>query len=56
MTPELWTAVINTNLNLLFNMCRPLIESESMRERKFGRIVNISSVDGQAAGWRRAVR
>jgi acetoacetyl-CoA reductase len=45
MKPEQWTAVINTNLNSLFNMCRPLIEG--MRERKFGRIINISSVNGQ---------
>jgi acetoacetyl-CoA reductase len=45
MTPEQWNAVINTNLNSLFNMCRPVIEG--MRARKFGRIVNISSVNGQ---------
>jgi acetoacetyl-CoA reductase len=45
MTPEQWTAVINTNLNSLFNMCRPVIEG--MRERKFGRIINVSSMNGQ---------
>lgn len=45
MTPENWNAVINTNLNSLFNMCRPVIEG--MRSRKFGRIINISSVNGQ---------
>ena len=45
MKPEQWTAVINTNLGSLFNMCRPLIEG--MRERNFGRIVNISSINGQ---------
>src|SRR6476620_7673924 len=45
MTPENWNAVINTNLNSLFNMCRPLIEG--MRTRKFGRIINISSINGQ---------
>jgi len=45
MTPEQWNAVINTNLNSLFNMCRPVIEG--MRERNFGRIVNISSINGQ---------
>jgi acetoacetyl-CoA reductase len=45
MKPEQWTAVINTNLNSLFNMCRPVIEG--MRARKFGRIVNISSINGQ---------
>jgi acetoacetyl-CoA reductase len=45
MTPEQWSSVINTNLNSLFNMCRPLIEG--MRGRKFGRIINISSINGQ---------
>jgi acetoacetyl-CoA reductase len=45
MKPEQWTAVINTNLNSLFNMCRPVIEG--MRERNFGRIINISSINGQ---------
>jgi len=45
MKPEQWTAVINTNLVSLFNMCRPVIEG--MRERRFGRIVNISSINGQ---------
>jgi len=45
MKPDQWTAVINTNLNSLFNMCRPVIEG--MRERKFGRIINISSINGQ---------
>jgi acetoacetyl-CoA reductase len=45
MKPEQWTAVINTNLNSIFNMTRPIIEG--MRERKFGRIINISSVNGQ---------
>ena len=45
MKPEQWTEVINTNLGSLFNMCRPVIEG--MRERKFGRIINISSINGQ---------
>ena len=45
MAPEQWYAVINTNLNSLFNMCRPVIEG--MRARKFGRIVNVSSINGQ---------
>jgi acetoacetyl-CoA reductase len=45
MKPEQWTQVINTNLGSLFNMCRQVIEG--MRERKFGRIVNISSINGQ---------
>jgi acetoacetyl-CoA reductase len=45
MKPEQWTEVINTNLGSLFNMSRQVIEG--MRERKFGRIVNISSINGQ---------
>ena len=45
MNPEQWTAVINTNLSSLFNMCRPVIEG--MRTRKFGRIINVSSINGQ---------
>jgi acetoacetyl-CoA reductase len=45
MSAEQWHAVINTNLNSLFNMCRPVIEG--MRAAKFGRIVNISSINGQ---------
>src|SRR5258705_4251407 len=45
MTPEQWSTVISTNLNSLFNMCRPVIEG--MRARKFGRIINISSINGQ---------
>jgi acetoacetyl-CoA reductase len=45
MTAEHWHAVINTNLNSLFNMTRPVIEG--MRARKFGRIINISSINGQ---------
>jgi acetoacetyl-CoA reductase len=45
MTLEQWSAVINTNLGSLFNMTRPVIEG--MRARKFGRIINISSINGQ---------
>ena len=45
MKPEQWYAVINTNLNSLFNMTRPVIEG--MRSRSFGRIINISSINGQ---------
>src|SRR3979490_2906977 len=45
MKPEQWTAVINTNLHSLFNMCRQVIEG--MRSRRFGRIINISSINGQ---------
>ena len=45
MTPEQWSTVINTNLGSLFNMTRQVIGG--MRDRKFGRIVNISSINGQ---------
>ncbi len=45
MTPDKWNAVINTNLNSLFNMTRPVIEG--MRERNWGRIISISSINGQ---------
>jgi acetoacetyl-CoA reductase len=45
MTPDQWNAVIGTNLGSLFNMSRQVIEG--MRERSFGRIINISSINGQ---------
>jgi acetoacetyl-CoA reductase len=45
MTPEQWSEVINTNLNGVFNMTHPLWNG--MRDRKFGRIINISSINGQ---------
>lgn len=45
MTKEQWDAVINTNLNSLFNMTRPVWEG--MRARKFGRVICISSINGQ---------
>jgi acetoacetyl-CoA reductase len=45
MTIEQWNAVVNTNLNSLFNMTRPVWEG--MRERGFGRVINISSINGQ---------
>ncbi len=45
MSLDQWKAVIDTNLNGLFNMTRPLWEG--MRERNFGRIINISSINGQ---------
>ncbi len=45
MTRENWQDVINTNLNGIFNMTHPIWPG--MRERKFGRIVNISSINGQ---------
>jgi acetoacetyl-CoA reductase len=45
MTKEQWYGVINTNLNSLFNMTRPVWEG--MRARKFGRVICISSINGQ---------
>jgi acetoacetyl-CoA reductase len=45
MTPDQWSAVIGTNLDGLFNMTHPLWSG--MRERRFGRIINISSINGQ---------
>ena len=45
MTPEQWTEVIETNLNGVFNMTHPVWPG--MRERKFGRIITISSINGQ---------
>jgi acetoacetyl-CoA reductase len=45
MKPEQWSDVIRTNLDSVFNMTRGVIEG--MRERGFGRIVNISSINGQ---------
>jgi acetoacetyl-CoA reductase len=49
MTPEQWHAVINTDLGACFNTCRNVIES--MRARKYGRIINIGSLNGQAGEY-----
>ena len=49
MSFEQWNAVIQTNLSSCFNMCRAVIEG--MRARKFGRIVNIGSINGQAGQY-----
>jgi acetoacetyl-CoA reductase len=45
MTREQWSAVIRTNLDSLFNKTRPV--NEGMRNRSFGRIIVISSINGQ---------
>ncbi len=45
MTPENWKEVIDTNLTGLFNMTHPIWPG--MRERGFGRVINISSINGQ---------
>jgi acetoacetyl-CoA reductase len=49
MTHKQWQDVIDTNLGSCFNMCRATIDS--MRERNFGRIVNIGSINGQAGQY-----
>ncbi|MFN3230923.1 MAG: acetoacetyl-CoA reductase [Alphaproteobacteria bacterium] len=45
MTQEQWNEVIDVDLTSLFNMCRNVIEG--MRERSFGRIINMTSINGQ---------
>jgi len=45
MTPQQWREVVDTNLNGVFNMTHPLWTG--MRDRKFGRVINISSINGQ---------
>jgi acetoacetyl-CoA reductase len=49
MTPTQWEEVIQTNLTSCFNMARLVIDG--MRERSFGRIVNIGSINGQAGQY-----
>ena len=45
MTPEAWKAVIDTNLNSLFNVTKQVVDG--MADNGWGRIINISSVNGQ---------
>jgi len=45
MTPEQWSEVIRVNMDSVFNMTRQVIEG--MRQREWGRIINISSINGQ---------
>lgn len=52
MSADFWNQVIDCNLSSCFNMCRSVIES--MREQGFGRIVNISSINGQAGQFGQA--
>lgn len=49
MNFEQWNAVIQTNLTSCFNMCHGVLNG--MRDRGFGRIVNIGSVNGQAGQY-----
>ncbi len=49
MSPVRWEEVIRTNLTSCYNLCRCVIDG--MRERNFGRIVNIGSINGQAGQY-----
>jgi acetoacetyl-CoA reductase len=49
MTRDMWDAVIDTNLGSCFNLCR--LTFDGMRAAKFGRIVNVGSVNGQAGQY-----
>lgn len=52
MTPQQWKDVIDTNLSGVFNMTHPVWPG--MRERKFGRIITISSINGQKGQFAQA--
>ena len=49
MSRDMWDAVVDTNLGSCYNLCK--LTFETMREKKFGRIVNIGSVNGQAGQY-----
>jgi acetoacetyl-CoA reductase len=49
MTREMWDQVIDTNLGSCFNMCK--VTWDGMREKKFGRVINVGSVNGQAGQY-----
>ncbi len=49
MTKVDWDAVLNTNLNSVFNMCKPVVDG--MVERGWGRVINVSSVNGQKGAF-----
>ncbi len=49
MTFEQWNQVIQTNLTSCFNMCHAVLDG--MRDRGYGRIVNIGSINGQAGQY-----
>lgn len=52
MTPQQWREVVDTNLNGVFNMTHPVWSG--MRDRKFGRIITISSINGQKGQFAQA--
>ncbi len=49
MSREMWDAVIDTNLGSCFNLCK--LTFDAMRAKKFGRIVNVGSINGQAGQY-----
>ena len=49
MSRDMWDEVVDTNLGSCYNLCK--LTFEQMREKKFGRIVNIGSVNGQAGQY-----
>ena len=49
MSRDMWDAVIDTNLGSCFNLCK--LTFDGMRAQKFGRIVNIGSINGQAGQY-----
>lgn len=49
MRRDMWDAVLDTNLGACFNLCK--LTFEGMRERKFGRVVNVGSINGQAGQY-----
>lgn len=52
MTPQQWKEVIDTNLSGVFNMTHPIWPG--MRDRKFGRVITISSINGQKGQFAQA--
>jgi acetoacetyl-CoA reductase len=49
MSRDMWDAVIDTNLGSCFNLCK--LTFDAMRAAKFGRVVNIGSINGQAGQY-----
>ena len=49
MTRDMWDAVMDTNLGSCFNLCK--LTFDGMRAAKFGRVVNIGSINGQAGQY-----
>ena len=49
MTRDMWDAVLDTNLGSCFNLCK--LTFDGMRSAKFGRVVNIGSINGQAGQY-----